>query len=231
MLYHSFRTDAEPKIIGVRDGMNQVEILREGYNNESDFQKLESYFNFRTYWLQSHVFPPHFVIEHAKLRPRAKLTDFLEFSPFLIGCPFMLSERAKEVFAHHYIKPSFLFDAFVYDKTGLVSTDYSLFYFPILGYEAVDFAKSRFYTTYPLAKSLSFANEKEYEEYRDTQHRIPSVESLVMSESFDTNLDFFECRLGPIFMSERLKRAIEETGLSSAVFPSSGPLAFAEQKL
>lgn len=215
MLYHSFKTGAEPKIIGVKDGLNQVEILKEGYADKRRFEELENYFDFRTYWQQQRIPPPAFIIEYAQLRPKAKLTDFLELSPFLMGCPFMLSERAKDVFARHYIQPSYLFDAFIYDKTGFVSSDYSLFYFPMLGYEVIDFAKSRFYTTYPLKKPLVFANQEAYEAYRDTQHRIPNVESLVMSAVFDTKLDFFQCRLGPIFMSERLKSTVKEAGLSN----------------
>lgn len=228
MLYHKFRTDTEPNIIGVKDGLNQVEILPDGYADKAGFQELQDYFDFRTYWQQKRTSSPTFTVEYAKLRLEAKLTDFLGMSPFLMGCPFMLSRRAKEVFARHFIQPSFFFDAFIYDKTGLVSNEFSLFYLPVLGYEVIDFPKSRFYATYPVAKPLSFANADAYEEYRNTQNRIPSVESLVMSDAFDTKLDFFQCRLGPLFMSERLKRAIEEAGLSNAVFPPAGPLAFAE---
>ena len=229
MLYYSFETDPEPKIIGVRDGLSQVRIQPEGFANALTYEELESFWEPSTYWQRlTHEPPRQFVIEFAKLRPKAKLTDFLEFSPFFMGCPFMLSSRAKQVFADYYIQPNYLFDVLIYDKTGLVSTDYSLFYFPMLGYEVIDFAKSRFYTGHLRAKSLSLANEKEFKDYCDTQHRIPSVESLVMSETFDTKLDFFQCRLGPIFMSERLKSAVIEAGLSNTVFLSSGPLAFAE---
>ena len=228
MLYHSFKTDPEPKISGVKDGMNQVEILPEGFADNRSFQELVDYFDFRTYWQQQRIPPPPFVIEFAQLRPKAKLTDFLELSPFLMGCPFMLSERAKEVFVRHYIQPSYLFDVFVYDKTGLVSNGYSLFNFPYLDYEVIDFTKSRFYTGHIVKKPLVFANKEAFDNYRLTQHKIPSVESLVMSEVFDAKLDFFQCRIGPMFMSERLKSAVQEAGLSNTVFPSAGPFAFAE---
>ena len=234
MLYYSFKTDYDPKVIGVKDGMSQVVIHPEEFADLASYQELERFFDFRTYWQRpDHTPPNQFIIEYAKLRSKAKLTDFLGYSPFLMACPFMISGQAKAVFARHCITPSYLFDVFIYDKAGFVTSDYSLFYCPLVGYEAVDFAKSRFRINRALPfapdwEYLTFPDHKTYEEFVDTKHRIPGIESLVMNETFDSGLDFFYCRLGRMFMSERLKSAVEEADLTGLLFPTkTGSFAFA----
>jgi hypothetical protein len=233
MLYHSFSTACEPNAIGVKDGMAQVVIRPEEFANLATYQELEHFFH--TYWQRVDHTPPNpFVIEYAKLRPKAKLTDFLDFSPFLMACPFMLSGQAKAVFAQHCIPPSYLFDVFIYDKAGFVTSDYSLFYCPLVGYEAVDFAKSRFRInrTLPFApdwENLTFPDQKTYKQFVDTSNKFLEVELLVMNETFNSGLDLFYCRLGRMFMSERLKSAVEEAGLTGLLFPvKTGSLAFAD---
>ena len=236
MLYHSFNTFADSKVIGVRDGLAQVNLKFDRFTDPTTQAEMECFFDFRTYWQRPDHTPPRpFRIEYAQLRPRAKLTDFLMYDDFYMGCPFMLSGRAREVFARHELGPSYWFDVLIYDKVGqLVSSDYALFYCPYLGYETIDFARSRFRLNHSLPASpqweyLTLPDLQTFEAFRETKHKIPNIESLVMSEQFNRHLDYFACRLGPIFMSERLQKAVQEAELTNGVFPGkTGSLAFAD---
>ena len=236
MLYHSFITDSEPKVIGVRDGMSQVHVKFDLFTDPTSQAEMERFFDFRTYWQRADHIPPRpFRIEHARLRSRAKLTGFLKSDLYYMGCPFMLSRRAREVFAAHEIGPHYWFDVFIYDKAGLlVSDDYSLFYCPYLDYEAIDFPRSRFRFNRSLPASpqweyFTLSDSQTFNSFCDTKRKMPDIESLVMSERFDRSLDYFKCRIGPIFMSERLQKAIREAGLTNAIFPvKTGSLAFAD---
>ncbi|MFC6223992.1 hypothetical protein ACFP2F_12135 [Hymenobacter artigasi] len=236
MLYCSFTTDSEPKVIGVRDGMAQVNVKFDRFTDQTTQAEMERFFDFRTYWQHDNHIPPRpFRVEYAELRSRAKLTDFLESDLYYMGCPFMLSRRAREVFELHELGPSYWFDVIIYDKAGLlVSNDYSLFYCPYLGYEAIDFARSRFRLNLSLPASprweyIKLPSLQTFEAFCNTKHKIPNIESLVMSEQFDRSLDYFKCRIGPIFMSERLQNAVKEAGLTNAVFPlKTGSVAFAD---
>lgn len=234
MLYHSFTTSSEPKIIGVRDGLSQVKIKFDRFANQTTGAEMERFFDFRTYWQRpDHVPSRPFCLEYAQLRPRAKLTDLLLYDNFYMGCPFLLSRRAREVFARHHLGPHYWFDVFLYDPAGtFVSSEYALFYCPYLGYDAIDFARSRFRLNRSLPASprweyLTLPDQQAFEAFCDTTHKIPGVGSLVMSDQFDSSLDFFECRMGPLFMSERLREAVEEEGLTNVVFPvKTGSVAY-----
>lgn len=236
MLYHSFITDSEPKVIGVRDGMSQVNVKFDLFTDQNTQSEMKRFFDFRTYWQRAdHIPPQPFRIEHAQLRSRAKLTDFPESDLYYIGCPFMLSRRAREVFTAHNLEPNYWFDVSIYDKAGLlISDDYFLFYCPYLDYETIDFARSRFRLNRSLPASpqweyFTLPDLQSFEAFCDTNHKIPGIESLVMSEQFDSSLDYFKCRIGPIFMSERLQKAIQEAGLTNTIFPvKTGSLAFAD---
>ena len=239
MIYHSFRTSSEASVIGVRDGMPPAVIHPAGFSNKKTYQEMETFLGYKSHWERtrqgvSHD-PPHlYTIEYAKLRPRAKLTDFLGFSAPFMACPFMLSAKAKAVFAKYCIPRSFLFDSLLYNKEGLVTSEYSLLYCPYLEYEVIDFAKSRFRMKTPDNSNWeyhTFGDLQAYESFTATGYaaNLLQVASLVMSEKFDNRLDFFKCRIGPMYMSERLKAAIEEAGLSGLEFPQqTGSLAFAE---
>jgi hypothetical protein len=218
MIYHSLKLDSEPKIIGVRDGISQVQILPEGFSNRKSYERLEKFFEPRIFWERlNHKPPQSFVVEHAKLKHNARFTDFMSFSPFFMACPFMLSKKAKELFANFCIQKSYMLKTIIYDNQSLVNQDYSLLYMPYLGYECINFAKSRFVVRGELR---TFTSQEDYEAFCNKEHRIPSVESLVLSENFDSELDFFQCRIGPMFMSERLINEVKLMNLSGIVFPT-----------
>ncbi|SFQ79080.1 imm11 family protein [Hymenobacter arizonensis] len=226
MIYHSFTTSPEPTVIGVRDGLAQVTIRFDRFSDPTTGAEMERFFDFRTYWQRTDRTPPRpFQLEYAQLRPRAKQTDLLLFDGFYMGCPFLLSGRAREVFARHHLGPHHWFDVLLYDPTGaFVSGEYTLFYCPYLGYDAIDFARSRFrlnrgLPAAPRWQDLALPDQQAFEAFRDTTHKIPGVGSLVLSDRFDPGLDFFQCRVGPLFMSERLREAVEQAGLTNVVFP------------
>ena len=234
MLYHSFITSPEPKIIGVRDGLSQVKIKFDRFSDQTTGDEMERFFDFRTYWQRTDHTPPRpFRLEYAQLRPRAKRTDLVLYDNFYMGCPFLLSGRAREVFARHHLGPHYWFDVLLYDPAGaFVSSEYALFYCPYLGYDAIDFARSHFrlnrgLPATPRWEYLTVPDQQAFEAFCDTMHTIPAIESLVMSDRFDSGLDFFKCRVGPLFMSERLRAAVEEAGLTNVVFPvKTGSVAF-----
>jgi len=234
MLYHSFTTSSEPKIIGVRDGLSQVKIKFDRFSDQTTGAEMERFFDFRTYWQRPDRTPPRpFRLEYAQLRPRAKLTDLVLYDNFYMGCPFLLSGQAREVFARHHLGPHYWFDVLLYDPAGtFVSRDYALFYCPYLGYDAIDFARSRFRLNRGLPASpqweyLTLPDQQAFQAFCDTTHKIPAIESLVMNDGFNPSLDFFQCRVGPLFMSERLREAVEEAGLTNVVFPvKTGSVAF-----
>ena len=146
----------------------------------------------------------------------------------------MLSRRAKELFGDYYINSVSFFDVSIYNKKGLVANEYFLMYCPYLGYDAINFAKSTFRVNSglpatPKWEHYSFDSLEQYNLFKSISRKSIEFESMVMSDKFDLNLDFFECRIGPMFMSERLIKALKEEGLTGVFFPSeTGSWAYAD---
>ena len=242
MLYYRFDSEYEPAIIGVRDGMSQAWVHAKGFADKNLYRRMDAFFSYAAYWHRerhtprlSHEPPESFVIEYAKLRPKAKLTDFSRLAPYYMACPFMLSARAQVVFAAHRIQRHFLLDTFIYDNKGsLVTDEYALFYCPLFDYDMIDFAKSRFrvnksFPSSPDWEYHHFPNHAAYDVYDDAACGKLDVASLVMSEKFDATLDFFKCKIGGMYMSERLRAAVEKAELTGIYFPDkTQALAFAD---
>jgi hypothetical protein len=232
MLYHNFKLELDPKIIGVRDGMTQADIYPKGFVDQARYRDMETFLGYENYWRRerhepplSHDLPRSFVIEYAQLRRHAKLTDFLDFGAPFTACPFMLSAQAREVFNNASIQHHYYLSSCIYDQQkALVTEEYQLMYCPFLGYEMIDFGNSRFRTNRSLPAAPhweyhTFADLTEYEAHNNSRRKMAEVASLVMSDTFDAGLDFFQCKIGGMFMSERLRNAVEAAGLTGVYFP------------
>ncbi|WP_293902540.1 hypothetical protein [Sphingobacterium sp. UBA5670] len=209
MNYYQLSIVSDPEIKGVTTGLGQVELDKDNPITE----KLATFFSGIDYWTRN-KYIPDFEIEGctASLYKKAKLTDFLDFSPFLFTCPFMLSERAVKVFLKFNIQKYYTYPVTLFDKGKPLQEKYELFCCPLLQYDIVDFEKSIFYKPKGLYEK-TYLNVNDNEEYRKHSGNI-RAEELVLNPNFDTSLDFFCGRIGGMYVSEGLKNAIENLGLT-----------------
>ncbi|SDD44068.1 hypothetical protein [Niabella drilacis] len=223
MKYYLLRTVSDPKIVGVTDGGGQVELDA----NNPITEELKNFFFFASYWNEKRT-APNFDVRNctATIVPKAKLTDFLNFSPALMTCPFMISERLAEVFASFKVQKYYTYPVTLSKEGMLIPDKYFLFCCPFLGYEVINFPESVFYTK----KSL-FDKERNYIHYKDekdfSENYIVSakIEKLVLNSNFDSSLDYFKTRVGEIYISEGLKDAIEVLGFTGvSIFDDKEPL-------
>ena len=149
-----------------------------------------------------------------------------------MACPFLVSQRAREVLSGHRLPPHYFFDVLLGNHRG-AATHY-LLHCPYLSHEAIDFAASRFRVNMglPAAPKWEYPDINSfpaYDAFRSHTRKRAEFDSMVMSERFDAQLDFFHCRIGPMYVSERLKKAIEAADLTGLFFPSStGSWAYAQ---
>ncbi len=220
MKYYLLRKVSDPEIKGVRTGLGQVE-LDEGNPLTA---KLQKFFSGIGYWERGKTVPD-FEIENctAFLYKEAKLTDFLDFAPALMTCPFMLSERLAEVFRKFNIQQYYTYPVTLYNKGMQLPDKYYLFCCPLLGYDVINFSESIFY------KGSDLIGKKYYhidsmEEYKKGP-ALMNAERLVLNSKFDSTLDFFQTRIGGMHISEGLKEAIEILGFTGVnIFDDKEPL-------
>lgn len=212
--YFQLITESSPKIIGVKNGIQQVEIQRSLFPVVDVYDKIYSFFSTTEYWENERTIPDFPIHIYATTLKGAKLTDFMQYGPNLFTCPFLLHHRVVEIFSKFRIQPYELFPVTICDSSGaILSTDYYLFCSPLLNYQIINFSESVFFTGSRLLgkKILHFENDHEFQQAHGP---FLGIEKMMLSREFDFRLDFFKGRLGAMYVSEALKDAIEILGFS-----------------
>lgn len=211
MKYYLLKTVSDPKIKGIKTGLSQV-----GLDEQNPVTlKLQEFFFAIGYW-EREKYIPDFEIKNctATLHKNAKLTDFLDFRPNLLTCPFMISDRLAEVLSKFKIQQYFTYPVTLYDAGKLLSDKYYIFCCPLQQYDVIDFSRSVFYSQIGFRDKhyIYFESQKEFESHEN--RGLMKIEKLVLNSKFDSSLDLFETRLGGMYISEGLKDAIEILGFT-----------------
>lgn len=215
--YFIIRSESDPELIGVTNGIKQADILREGFENPENYDHLMSNLGSRNYWNIKHLIPQmRFKLECVKLLPEAIRTDFLMFGPALIGAPFLISAKVSRILDDCKLHNTRRFPANVLDQEGSTHP-YELLYQETMNDSVVDFGKSIYYTGSSLTgrKHVRFASSEEKEDFAEENFDL-KYEELHLNDEFDQSLDLFLIRNGARVISGRLRNKLEEakaTGL------------------
>ncbi|NVO86601.1 hypothetical protein [Hymenobacter terrestris] len=209
---------SDPKVIGVRNGIMQVEICDDAFLaavRSAPFNETEGVFSDPAKAL---------AITGLRVVPRAKLTDVLSFGPMLYGFPFLVKRKTLALLSAFHTRITHVFPvALNPDEHGLNA--YSLVRFQRLDLDCIDYARSTFYTGSPLLGNYQqhrFSNHAAFGEAFNSFLALP--EHLVLAPHVDRTLDLFYLGSG-LYVSERLKKALEQektTGIkiSAAMLPT-----------
>lgn len=214
--YHLIRPDSDPVRIGVRNGIKQADILREGFNDPTLFDDLMEKLGTNKYWeIQDSMVSAEFEIQCARLLPKAIRTEFIMFGPELYQCPYMISDQVASLFGEFNIQRHRLFPAVLED--GGDSWSYWLLYLFTEHDLMVDFARTEFYTGSALMGKTfhQFRSGKERVDFAKDRHGL-KLQSLYLSEE-GRELDLFRVPGAEIVVSERLKVEMERRGLASGI--------------
>jgi hypothetical protein len=224
--FYLLRRTSEPAILGVRDGMRQASLLREGFQDPAKFDNLvEKLGSNKYYEIRDTVGHEDFEIQCARMLPKAKLTEFLGYGPLLHNSPFLVSAKVAEVFSGFALQPHRLFPAKVQKGGDWLS--YFLFYlFPVED-SYLDFPNSVFLTKHLFfgGEPVTFASAEERTRFMRT-HVCTFLKTARLTHKA-WGLDLFA--LGAeLFISDRLKEALETEGLASGanILPAFGEVSW-----
>jgi len=215
-MYYNIRLDWDPKVIGVKNGVYQVELDKKAYNKKV-YTQLDSLF-ISGEFNANQVYPEiDFEFCFKKLKS-AKKTSFISFTPYLKHCHFLVQNNIIELFNSFNIQRYKLFDAVIYDlPTENKDDSYRLFYSVLQDWDVINIDKTVFtsggFGNNPKIEH-SFINENEMYKFKG----ITKVKTLALTKSFDNSLDFFHTRIGGLFVSEKLKLALEKNGVTGIKF-------------
>lgn len=215
-MYYNLEYNVEPKIIGVRNGAYQVELDKSRYTNE-EYAKFESTFIKTEFTAQKYYPEEDFCFYFKKLKS-AKETSFMAFCPFIKHGLYLINSDTLRLMQSFNIQRHKTYRAIIHDtKLNIDNASYSVFYSVLQDYNVIDFRKSIFtsggHGNNPLLNH-TFTNEIEKKKYPDLTH----IKTLALSKEFDKSLNLFQTRYGGIFVSERLKNALEADKVTGIEF-------------
>lgn len=222
--YYLVRTSSDPAVIGVNNGIQQVEIHRSGFENKSMYDDIMKYWGSFNSW--EHRNDYHGVnVELQCVNPLvgAKITSFLSYGPKLLQCPFLISQSVKDTFKKFLLPDVYFYKASV--VTNEEKLNYYLFSCPDFGYSIVDFNKSIFFTGNELLgkKYVKLNDYSEFVEYGKAARCIVEMEKVVLSSKFNADLDLFVIEAGLLFISEALRNEIIDKKLDGLnILPAFG---------
>jgi hypothetical protein len=215
-MYYNLRLDWDPKVIGVKNGIYQVELDKKKYDNKA-YAVLVSLFIGGEFTAKQEFPEVDFEFCFNKLKS-AKKTSFMSFSPSFKHVHFLVHKKTLELLKHFNIQKHKDYQAVIYDSLNdNLDNNYMLFYCVLQDWDVIDFEKSVF-------KSGGFGNNPEIEHKFKNENEmkdfkgIAKVKSLALTNRFDMSLDFFHTRLGGLFVSEKLKLELEKNNVTGIKF-------------
>ncbi len=207
----------EPKIIGVTNGIYQMEInfekIKPVYSlimdtNMDDF--LES---------QSEINSLSFDGVNAQLTKKAKITDIMVFSPFVFGAEYVVTSKFLSCLEKVGVSKN-EYQAKKMSISGL-GDDFYLLFVPVIPTTDICFSKSLIYDDDDDAPfgSKSNLNIKTYAKYLEVEQENPfiSFEKISIDAKFsDSDILFFQAS-NDLFFSERLYDKLRQENVSSLI--------------
>lgn len=229
MKYFELYTSPDPKVVGVQTGTGQVRFDRSSFDDPNLYDKVIDFFSMKNYH-SSNDHTPAFDIRFSSmwLEKKGKLTDFMDFSPYLIACYFLISNKAAEIFSKFQIAEHYLFPAIVVDTKGN-KYEYKVLYMPFRDYSVIDFHQSEFISGNPVlgtAKEHTFESEEEYVSFLKNNRGSLKAKKLKLNELFDKRTDVMSLKAAGLFGSEKLVNELKRSGCTGLEYksPPSCPL-------
>ncbi|WP_158972455.1 imm11 family protein [Paraglaciecola sp. L3A3] len=206
--YYLLRLSSEEKFSAF--GSSQAEISENKFKDKNNFKLLMEALGSNRYWqIQSEInsdFPIN--LERVELLEGATQTDGLEFSPKLINCPFLISEKFKNILDQFNTENISFFKTMVFNG-NVEYFKYYLMHIKRLDDGIIDFKKSTFYFENEL-HGKGIKTFKNVTEMKDFFYENVGTDygSIYLEKNKLTNLDIFCLGSGELVISEKLQQEI-----------------------
>lgn len=185
MKYYQISSSAEPKIIGVKTGASQVELVETNIENNQayiDFKKHFSGYNQEFWHTQDKVFRLEPPCIRGKMRKNANITDIMKYGQVYRYLFEMYSEKYINIIKSFNIGNYKIFD---FEIENIPEKYYLLFTETII-LEEIDFDKSILTTGYKVTSNLKYHTVKNILEYKQFKQKnvISSFEKLTIPKEY-----------------------------------------------
>ena len=226
MNFKQIDTDNTPKVIGVKNGVYQVELNEEENFKEISNLKLESIFNQTDINTlienQNNIFDIESIFLKGILIRKAKQTDLMNFSPAFLGFEYIISDKMKSLL----IRSTEYSKSLKFLEVNIENTSCKnyLMFVPFIPISEVIFDKSIIYTrknrNFSIEEGITFDKEyldiKSYSDFINLPFSIHNDwEKIVLPLKYKNRniLNIQSC--SKLFFSEEVVENIEQCKLSN----------------
>lgn len=205
-MYKIVSLSSEPSVIGVKNGVYQVELNdKKSFLNKEERTYYENYFNgdFNSFVLENFTKNKSKEITELIYFPlkKAKETDFVRFSPNEMGLNFLASRKVINIIEQFSLPEYIKIPA----KINGFKNDYCTIGFPIVTKDLINFPKSKFYHRIKKVELNNLSNE----DYKKVAGALVKTLSLELANKSYTK-DIIYLQGQGLFFSNSLISKLEE---------------------
>ena len=214
---------AEPKIIGTRNGVYQVEFEDEKLEKHPNFKELDRIFispgkrNIAEF--NKEVLNLKIETIKGELIKRAKITDFMGFCPYFFGCNYLISENVNEAFKESQIDKSEINLLPIELRND--NSKYFILFAPMIPHEEIIFNESILYPSrQQILEKKDYLEINSFEEYKENIDKSVFVnfERIVLPNKYKTKSIISIQGVSGLFFSSKLAKSCLNRNLTSFRF-------------
>ncbi|KFF11143.1 hypothetical protein [Flavobacterium hydatis] len=216
MKYYQIDVSAEPKIIGVNNGIHQIEIAKKSMQEDITFKEFLSFFSTQNadFWKrQNEIKNLKIPVIKAKLLKKAKVTDIMGYTENISFLNGVYSEKYINILKAFNIGSYTTFEVAI----DSVIEKYYMLFIETVCLDQINFEKSILYTGFkPRNYNVQYHNINSYEEFKEfiKQKPIYDFERIsIPKESLGKDVVKIQAS-GKPFYSEKLIDFLLDCGIT-----------------
>jgi hypothetical protein len=215
--YFEINCSTDPKLVGVRNGEAQLDLINDEKLTIKEFLSFKKYFHWGTFFenVSTYDIPDlNFELNFKGVNKLVRYTDFISYSPSFAGIPFLVNQKALSFLQEIKIQQFYVVPANIFTKDNTV-LKYWLIYLPYIDISFSDFNKSIFFTGDEHFGKKEYFTASSFTEYCNKKlNSLRKTEKIVLKSLFDSNLDVFQSRMTSLAVSQNFKDKYLNLGLT-----------------
>lgn len=219
-MFKRITNSSEPKIIGVNNGVYQVEIDEEDIKIKSlvndELDKLITQVNFNDYLENREKIFELDIRLKGELLKKAKITDIMGYTPYFFGFHYLVSQKFVDCLIEKKVSK---------DEYHLIPVDiknldieYYFLYVPWINTSEIIFEESLIYNTFDaMSENKKYFDVRNHDAYIELQEKEPlnSFDKVVLDKKYMTNNIISIQGISELFFSDNLINCLENKKTSS----------------
>ncbi|WP_333694374.1 hypothetical protein [Flavobacterium sp.] len=210
-MHKKITVSSEPKIIGVKNGIMQVELDRKNLlNQDGSHNKFYKYFGSFPYWAnQNNKIDFNISVINAKPLKKAKMTDLLAYGPYIMAFKWLISEKFYNILQDFNIGEHTLYEV------NIENCEEKYFFLKLKTILRDEFVFNRNVLTVLEKNSFvdyTFLNKIEYDDFI-LNNPLSEYKHIALKQELE-KYDIIYTQGAGDYFSERLIKTFNENGLT-----------------